>query len=341
MKKILSIALSLLLVLLVVPMAIYAEGNTITVGSTGDYATIAEAVTAAADGDTIQLVDNITETNVTISKAVTIDTNGFVWTGGTGSKINCGNIKASVTFTNSQRTSQITADATPDIVANSVKNQGVFVVGSSQVTVTCENIAIKSTNAYENNQGCAFYASDKTFSMVVKNSFFTSDKFASLVMYKCALTLTAEDSIFDGKCATYVTDRLDKGSNLYFKNCTLNKMIGYSSANNNYTADNGTNPITTRAITLEGCTVAGVYGPGSTTTFVGTNAVDTVYTDVVVAAGEGTTLYADSAYTTEVASGVVTADTAIYSLGEGTVPEESSSEVVEPEEPSSEPEVHS
>ena len=80
MKKILAIAISLALVLMLVPMAIMAEGNTLTVGATGDYATIAEAVAAASAGDTVQLVDDIVERQFTISKALTIDTNGHTWT---------------------------------------------------------------------------------------------------------------------------------------------------------------------------------------------------------------------------------------------------------------------
>ena len=46
-----------------------ADANVLTVGSTGDYSTIAEAVTAATDGDTVQLVDDIVEREFTISKA--------------------------------------------------------------------------------------------------------------------------------------------------------------------------------------------------------------------------------------------------------------------------------
>ena len=181
MKKILAIAISLALVLMLVPMAIIAEGNTLTVGATGDYATIAEAVTAASAGDTIKLVGNITETNVTISKAVTIDTNGFVWTGSTGSKQNCANITANVTIKNSQRTSQITADATPDIVTNSGKNGGVFTIGANNIEVTFDGVAIKSTNVYPTNQPCAVYSKGKTATVNINNSYMTSTHYASIV----------------------------------------------------------------------------------------------------------------------------------------------------------------
>ena len=346
MKKIISIALSLALILLVVPMAIYAEGATLTVGANGDYATIAEAVAAASAGDTVQLVDDIVERQFTISKALTIDTNGHTWTAYINTaenikKANCATLSANVTIKNSQRTTQITADATPDIIAKSVKHNGVFVIGKSGITVTFDSVVVNSVNTDTNNYPCALYAGSQTATVNINNSYLTSTHYASIVTQKCALTLNAENSIFDGKVGTYVTRDADKGSNIYFKNCELLKTIGHVTSSNTTSATNGTASLPSLNITFEGCTGAGVYGAETNVKFVGTNAVDTVYADVVVAAGEGTTLYADSAYTTEVASGTITANTAIYSKGEGTDEEESSSEVVEPEEPSSEPEVPS
>ena len=314
MKKIISIALSLALVLLIIPFAIGAEASTLTVGASGDYATIAEAITAAADGDTIQLVDNITETNVTISKPVTIDTYGFVWTGGTGSKQNCATIKANVTIKNSQRTTPVTADSTPDIVANSVKNQGVFVVGSSKITVNFENVVIKSTNAYTNNQGCAVQAYDTTFTMNLKNCYFSSIHFAELVMNKCALTLTAEDSIFDGPCGSYVTVGTDKGSSLYFKNCEFGSVVGHSDGASSTSATGGTTAIPTRVITFEGCTGNGIYGSDSTAKFVGTNAFTNVYAGVKVTCADGDAIYSDAEYVNQLVSGTtLTENCAIYS----------------------------
>ena len=314
MKKIISIALSLALVLLIIPFAIGAEASTLTVGANGDYATIAEAVTAATDGDTIQLVDNITETNVTISKPVTIDTNGFVWTGGTGSKQNCATIKANVTIKNSQRTTPVTADSTPDIVANSVKNQGVFVVGSSKITVNFENVVIKSTNAYTNNQGCAVQAYDTTFTMNLKNCYFSSINFAALVMNKCALTLNAQDSIFDGPRGSYVTVGIDKGSSLYFKNCEFGSVVGHAAGGSSTGATDATTAIPTRVITFEGCTGNGIYGPDSTAKFVGTNAFTNVYAGVKVTCADGDAIYTDADYVNQLVSGtVLEADSAIYS----------------------------
>ena len=182
MKKIISIALSLALVLILVPMAIYAENTTLTVGASGDYATIAEAVTAASAGDTIKLVEDIIETQVTISKAVTIDTNGYTWTAYINTaqnikKANCALIKADVTIKNSQRTSQITTDAKFDIVAKTEKNKGVFIIEANNITVTFDGVAIQSVNTDTNNQPCAVYASGKTATVNINNSYMTSTHF--------------------------------------------------------------------------------------------------------------------------------------------------------------------
>ena len=139
MKKLVSILLSMLMIFsfACIGVSVTAEGNTYTVGAAAEganFTTLADAVASASDGDTIQLIEDITATNVSLDKSITIDTNGYTWTGGTSSKVNCGTIKsgATVTITNSKRTEQVTSDITDfDIVCNSVKNQGVFVLNNN------------------------------------------------------------------------------------------------------------------------------------------------------------------------------------------------------------------
>ena len=137
MKKTISLVLCLLMVFGVAcigGISASAEGNTYTVGATADganYTSLADAVNAVSDGDTIQFVEDVTATNVTLNKSITIDTNGFVWYGGTSSKANCATIdgNATVSIINSKRTALVTADTADfDILCKSVKNQGVFIL---------------------------------------------------------------------------------------------------------------------------------------------------------------------------------------------------------------------
>ena len=114
MKKLVSLLLSLLMVFsfACVGVSVTAEGNVYTVGPTAEganFTTLADAVASVSEGDTIRLIEDITATNVSLDKSITIDTNGYVWTGGTSSKVNCGTIKsgATVSIINSKRSMEI------------------------------------------------------------------------------------------------------------------------------------------------------------------------------------------------------------------------------------------
>ena len=157
MKKGLSILIALAMVALLVPVAISADGTTRTVGPSETYTTIKDALTASSAGDTIQLVADINEGVGDITKAVTIDTNGYQWTSGgyTASdgkpKVDACHIKSTVTITNSKRTGQVTADTPFDIIsAHSQTNGGAIRVDSGG-HLTLQNIAIDSENKYTKN----------------------------------------------------------------------------------------------------------------------------------------------------------------------------------------------
>ena len=78
MKKALATILALVMALGLTTMA-WAD-DVAKIGSTG-YATLAEAITAASDGDTIKLLANVEASNYTeIRKALTIDFNGCTMT---------------------------------------------------------------------------------------------------------------------------------------------------------------------------------------------------------------------------------------------------------------------
>jgi len=77
MKKLLAIVLILAMSLALLPMSAMAATGPVKVGDT-EYATFAAALTAVPDGGTIDLVvDTNVPANTTISKPVTINTNGY------------------------------------------------------------------------------------------------------------------------------------------------------------------------------------------------------------------------------------------------------------------------
>ena len=87
-KKLLSVLLAVCMILTMMPATAWAANPTpsiITVGATGaDHTTLQAALNAAADGDTIQLLNDITESvsyNATVDKIITIDGQGHTITG--------------------------------------------------------------------------------------------------------------------------------------------------------------------------------------------------------------------------------------------------------------------
>ena len=103
MKKVLATILALVMALGVTTAA-WAEGegttaNVAKIGETG-YATLAEAITAAADGDTIVLqADAAINSNTQITKNVAIDLNGKTVTVTTVGTQNAFEVQNGATFT--------------------------------------------------------------------------------------------------------------------------------------------------------------------------------------------------------------------------------------------------
>ncbi len=317
MKKGLSILIALAMVVIMVPIAISADGTIRTVGPSETYTTIASAVSASSAGDTIQLVADITETNVAINKAVTIDTNGYTWTGGTSSKANCCTVTSTVTIKNSQRTTQITADAELDMVANSVKNQGTVRVGSGG-HVTLQNLAISSRNTNGNNIPASIYIEDSNSSLTINNCYLTgtNDGSVSLAINGGQkATVNATNTIFGSKGASlvFVASSPASETSLDFTNCTFTKPIGATRAINSENPTGGTAVSLANAnMTFNGCTGTTLFGKDLNAEFTGTNAFTDVRAGVVVSAGEGTALYSDSTYETPVTLGALAANTPIY-----------------------------
>ena len=318
MKKGLSILIALAMVALLVPVAISADGTIITVGPSETYTTIKSAITASSAGDTIQLVADITETNVAINKAVTIDTNGYTWTGGTSSKARCCTITSTVTIKNSQRTTQITADAELDMVANSEKDEGGVIVLDSGGNLTLQNIAISSTNRYTNNVPSPIRIIHDDTSLTLDNCYLTgtnNDSVSLAVKYGIKATVSATNTIFGAKGASlvFLGTISASQSNLDFTNCTFSKPIGASGVSNDPSPTKGTSvSLANVSMTFNGCTGTTLFGTDLNAEFTGTNAFTDVRAGVVVSAGEGTALYSDSTYETPVTLGALAADTPIY-----------------------------
>ena len=77
-RKLLSVLLTLAMALTLLPVSAMAEGETANVAKVGEteYATLQAAVNAAKDGDTVTLLDNVTE-DVTITASITLDLNSM------------------------------------------------------------------------------------------------------------------------------------------------------------------------------------------------------------------------------------------------------------------------
>lgn len=331
MKKSVSLLLSMLMIFsfVCVGYTVAAEGNVYTVGATvegANFTTLADAVASVSDGDTIQLVEDITATNVSFSKSITIDTNGFTWTGGTSSKANCATIKsgATVQIINSKRAGQITSDVDKfDIVCNSVKNQGVFVLNNN-ANLVMKSIAANSTNAYVNNLPCIVYFSSATTSkLTMENCYLTSDNWGAVgAGGGSAMQISAANSIFGGlKCSVFYTVSASStvDSVMNFDNCTFLSPISACNANNATAVDNATSTFETVTYNFKDCTAQSLFAPSATAVFDGNCAFATVKSGVVVNAADGVSLYADAEGETNVTSGeALEADSPVYSIATAT-----------------------
>lgn len=326
MKKLASLLLSLLMVFsfACIGVSVTAEGNVYTVGATAEganFTTLADAVASVSDGDTIQFVEDITATNISLDKSITIDTNGYVWTGGTSSKVNCGTIKsgATVSIINSKRTEQVTSEITDfDIVCNSVKNQGIFVLNNN-ANLIMKNIAANSTNAYTNNQPCVVYSTAvTTATLTTDNCYFTSVNWGAVGGNNSAMQISAKNSIFSGaKCSIFYVGSASStvDSVMSFENCTFLSPISACNATNATAVDNATSTFEKVTYNFKDCTATSLFAPSATAIFDGNCAFATVKSGVVVTAKEGASLYSDAEHTTNITSGeALAADSAVYSV---------------------------
>ena len=118
-----------------------ADGNVAKIGET-EYATLAEAVAAAADGDTIMLLANTTGAGVVINKNITIDLGGFTYSfnqgvGSTGTESNGLQILKGNTVTIQNGTLNIAAEAADKF----------YTVIQNYANLTLTNVTVDATNA--------------------------------------------------------------------------------------------------------------------------------------------------------------------------------------------------
>ena len=334
MKKTISLVLCLLMVFGVAcigGISASAEGNTYTVGATADganYTSLADAVNAVSDGDTIQFVEDVTATNVTLNKSITIDTNGFVWYGGTSSKANCATIdgNATVSIINSKRTALVTADTADfDILCKSVKNQGVFILKEGS-RLNMKNIAAKSTNTDTNNQGCVVFFYSSTYSttattavLSTENCYLTSSAWGAVGgNSNTAMQINAVNSVFGGSvCSIFYVGNASStvDSVMSYENCTFLKPISACNANNATAVDNATSTFEKVTYNFKDCTATSLFAPSATAVFDGSCVFNTVKSGVVVDAASGVSLYANEKNSVNVSAGeALTADSPIYSV---------------------------
>ena len=334
MKKIITILLALSLMFSVMPMALStsAEGNVITVS---DCTTFKNAVSSATNGDTIQLADNIelspSETNqdysiITLSKNITLDTNGYIlYCGGIATakpkislfKVNKG---YELTVINSKRTAQITTSDSFDIICNAGVQSGVFIVDAGGKLV-CRNITVKDVNRYANNTPSVICIAASTTSntpcnVILDNCYLNSNNFSAIRLNNdCITNFVANNCILgggQGSICSIIQNTASTPSNLAFNNCTFLSAIGVASATNSNSAVNGTNSVRSLNYTFTDCIGTKIYGYDLNAKFIGANKFETVCEKVVLSADESTGLYSDDTYETELTAGVLTTDTPVY-----------------------------
>lgn len=334
MKKLITLFLSVVLMLSVMPMALStsAEGNVITVS---DCTTFKNAVSSATNGDTIQLADNIelspSETNqdystITLSKNITLDTNGYIlYCGGIATakpkislfKVNKG---YELTVTNSKRTTQVTTSDSFDIICNAGVQSGVFIVDAGGKLV-CRNITVKDVNRYTNNTPSVICITASTTAntpsnVILDNCYFNSTNFSAIRLNNdCITNFVANNCILgggQGSICSIIQNTASTPSNLAFNNCTFLSSIGVASATNSTSAVNGTNSVRSLNYTFTDCIGKKIYGYDLNAKFIGANKFETVCEKVAVSADELTGLYSDDTYETALTAGTLTEDTPVY-----------------------------
>ena len=166
MKKLLAIVISMAMLVAMMPMGVFADGETSGDGSSGgtpvtekvakigdrEYETLEAAVEAAGTGDTITLVNNVELTaTVLIDKDLTIDLNGH----------NISSIDARAIHIKGGNVSFENASETESVIQANKSDSGTFADNSSVIRigdndgaernttlVIGENVAIKSSHCY-------------------------------------------------------------------------------------------------------------------------------------------------------------------------------------------------
>ena len=204
-NKLLSVALTLCVLLAAFSLTALAAGDVAKVGGT-TYATLAEAVADAADGDTVTLLGNTTE-DVTVTGNITLDLGGYTLTN-TGAGKATLTIAAGATATvkngsivggASYYTIQNNGTATFDVLTATAGNTGSSMLDNYGTLTITSGTYTGGLDTVKNENTGVLNISGGTFTLEKG----TSKGFTAVVFNYGALTITGGTFVQNDKSAPY------------------------------------------------------------------------------------------------------------------------------------------
>ena len=204
-NKLLSVALTLCVLLAAFSLTAFAAGDVAKVGGT-TYATLAEAVADAADGDTVTLLGNTTE-DVTVTGNITLDLGGYTLTN-TGAGKATLTIAAGATATvkngsivggASYYTIQNNGTATFDVLTATAGNTGSSMLDNYGTLTITSGTYTGGLDTVKNENTGVLNISGGTFTLEKG----TSKGFTAVVFNYGALTITGGTFVQNDKSAPY------------------------------------------------------------------------------------------------------------------------------------------
>ena len=149
MKKILAILLTVAMLFSVAAISASAAETDVAAIGEATYATLADAITAATAGDTITLIDDVTE-NVTISKSITLDGGNNKYTGNiTTSSTKANVVIKNVNFVDCADNYAIKSNGASSLTVENCTaancGWGLLYANKSTNTITMKNVEINDT----------------------------------------------------------------------------------------------------------------------------------------------------------------------------------------------------
>lgn len=235
MRKLFSVLIAVLMLILLVPIGMYAEVNVAEIKGAGGitgYATLSEALSALADGDTLTITADVTENAVinAANKTVVFDGKGKKLTGSVkisaaGGDLTLKNLNITSASADAVNVAAATADAVGTVKISGVSitttssQKGFTAGGYNTITVSDSSIVAAST-AFQ-------HLDDKPMTLVVENSYletaagygFYGRKNSTYTFNSCVMLKKAAANYAAFQC---VGASNGTGSTLTLNNCTVN-----------------------------------------------------------------------------------------------------------------------